>query len=127
MNGKNLLIYIDGHVLAMAKDCRVEMNVEADEVDSPTAGYNRVYRPGMKDWQVSASTLVTTVYSSLITHGRMVRLTFVVRENGSLTADRMTGSAIITKADVTGSRGSLSTGSFVFKGSGSLTQQSGVL
>ena len=85
------------------------------------------FLPGRYEWQVTVNTLVTTAYKNFLNLGKVVRLTFVVRNGQTLTTDRMTGNAIITKSEVTGSTRSLTQGSFVFQGTGKLEQQTGVL
>ena len=127
LNGNDLLIYTDGQVVASAKSCRINMDTEIEEKSMPGGGSMKSFLPGRYEWQVTVNTLVTTAYKNFLDIGKVVRLTFVVRNGQTLTTDRMTGNAIITKSEVTGSTRSLTQGSFVFQGTGKLEQQTGVL
>jgi hypothetical protein len=61
--------------------------------------------------------LVTEFLSRFSNVGQTVQLTFGVRD----TSDSMTGTAILTKSEVSASVGSLIKGSFTFRGTGALT------
>ena len=119
LNGRNLLIYAGGEVVAAAKSCRISMDFDTIETANVIDGAARTFIPGRYEWQVSVNTLVTSVHSCFEGHGQTVRLSFVVRDRfGNLSADRMTGEAFVKKADVTGTVNSLTQGSFVFQGTG---------
>lgn len=124
LKGKDLLIYADGQVVAAAKSCRISMDRDTEEVSSPTAGRNKAFRAGRKEWSVSVSTLLTSVYGSILRQSQTVRLSFVVAGSAS---DRMTGTAIVQRVEVTAAMGRLALGSFIFKGSGKLEYQANVI
>jgi hypothetical protein len=64
---------------------------------------------------------VTNVRSWFETPDAAIRVSFVVRdEYGTLMGDRMTGQAIVKKAEVSASVGSLMQGQFTFQGTGAL-------
>lgn len=119
-----MLIYADGQVVAAAKSCRISMDRDTEEVSSPTAGRNKAFRAGRKEWSVSVSTLLTSVYGSILRQSQTVRLSFVVAGSSS---DRMTGTAIVQRVEVTAAMGRLASGSFIFKGSGKLEYQANVI
>ena len=96
LNGRNLLIYAGGEVVAAAKSCRISMDFDTIETANVIDGKARTFIPGRYEWQVSVNTLVTSVHSCFEGHGQTVRLSFVVRDRfGNLSADRMTGEAFV--------------------------------
>lgn len=121
--GNNLLIYANGSVVAAAKTCRISTDAELIACASATDGDFRAFKVGKSSWQISVTSLVTNVRSWFETPDAAIRVSFVVRdEYGTLMGDRMTGKAIVTKADVSASVGSLMQGQFTFQGTGALAQ-----
>lgn len=117
INGRNLLVYTDGVAVAAAQSCKINVKVEDREISRPDFGDTLVFKPGRYEWSVSVSTLVTEFLSRFSDVGQTVQLTFGVRD----TSDSMTGTAILTKSEVSASVGSLVKGSFTFRGTGALT------
>ena len=118
--GRDLLVYADGVVVAAAKSCSLSMEADTLETAGVDAGA-RSYMSGRKDWSVKVGNLVTSVQGHFAPIGSMLRLSMVIcDELGNPTSDRLTGEAFVTGADVTGTVGHLVQGSFTFKGSGQL-------
>ncbi len=118
--GRDLLVYADGVVVAAAKSCSLSMEADTLETAGVDAGA-RSYMSGRKDWSVKVGNLVTSVQGHFAPIGAMLRLSMVIcDELGNPTSDRLTGEAFVTGADVTGTVGHLVQGSFIFKGSGQL-------
>jgi hypothetical protein len=118
--GRDLLVYADGVVVAAAKSCSLSMEADTLETAGVDAGA-RSYMSGRKDWSVKVGNLVTSVQGHFAPIGAMLRLSMVIcDELGNPTSDRLTGEAFVTGADVTGTVGHLMQGSFSFKGSGAL-------
>lgn len=127
LKGKDLLIYMDGQVVAAAKSCRISMDTEVGEKSKPGGGNTKSFLSGRYEWSVTVNRLVTNVSENFLNLNKVVRLTFVVRNGQTLTDDRMTGNAFVKKSEVIASLASLTQGSFVFQGTGKLEQQTGVL
>ena len=118
--GRDLLVYADGVVVAAAKSCSLSMEADTLETAGVDAGA-KSYMSGRKDWSVKVGNLVTSVQGHFAPIGAMLRLSMVIcDELGNPTSDRLTGEAFVTGADVTGTVGHLVQGSFSFKGSGQL-------
>ena len=117
LQGNNLIIYVDGVAVAAAKSCTVTM--EVGSIDTAGSGRTKASMPTVKDWSVKTSVLVTSLNGHFALNGK-VRLSVAVVDNGEITADRMTGEAIVTSANVSAAVGNLVQGSFSFKGSGQL-------
>lgn len=118
--GRDLLVYADGVVVAAAKSCSLSMEADTLETAGVDAGA-RSYMSGRKDWSVKVGNLVTSVQGHFAPIGAMLRLSMVIcDELGNPTSDRLTGEAFVTGADVAGTVGHLVQGSFTFKGSGQL-------
>ena len=118
--GRDLLVYADGVVVAAAKSCSLSMEADTLETAGVDAGA-RSYMSGRKNWSVKVGNLITSVQGHFAPIGAMLRLSMVIcDELGNPTSDRLTGEAFVTGADVTGTVGHLVQGSFTFKGSGQL-------
>ena len=122
LQGNNLIIYVDGVVVAAAKSCTVTM--EVGSIDTAGSGRTKASMPTVKDWSVKTSVLVTSLnVTSLNGHFALsgkVRLSVAVVDGGEITTDRMTGEAIVTNANVSAAVGNLVQGNFSFKGTGAL-------
>lgn len=121
IHGRNLIIYADGVAIAAAKSCTVSMSINDIEAASDTNGSAKTFLPTQKEWTVRCNTLVTSLTGHFANIGDTIRLSMAVCDwEKNPTTDRMTGDAIVTSASITASVGNLVTGSFSFKGSGSL-------
>lgn len=122
IKGNDLIISLDGVAIAGAKECVIEVDSDFKEVSSPDSGKYRTYKPGRKSWSVRVNSLVPdndTVCSRLLKAGNLYDISMYVRNNAEF--DRIDGEAYLQHADVSGSRGGLVTGSWVFLGNGAIT------
>ena len=124
INGRNLLIYAEGKVVAAAKVCRISIDSELIEVAGVDGGQSKCYTYAMLSWTVTVTKLVTMVHELFESAGNFVRLSFIVRDKyGKLSGDRMTGDALIKSVAVDGTTGSLVTGNITFQGNGKLIRE----
>ena len=121
LHGRNIFVYQNGVAIAAAKSCEIHVDCEKVEVATQHSDEWREYEAGRKTWNVKITTLVVSVSGHLMNIGDSLRLTFgSVDELKRLGADRLTGYALCTNADVVAQVGSLAKGSFQFDGSGGL-------
>ena len=121
INGNNILIYIDGTVVAGTKSNEVQSNRELIEIASPTSGEWRQFIAGRKDWGFTVSWIVSNhadIQQLLLNAGVVT-----VRIVGRGETLGLTGSAIVQTCRMTFTRGNLAQGSLQLKGSGALTQE----
>ena len=121
MNGNNIIVYKDGTAIAGAKSAEISTSVGTIEVASATSGQWREFITGRKEWSLSCGYLITanSGVRDLLTVG--TTCTIKVKGRGAADSTGVSGSAIITKCNITASRGNLVQGSFQFQGSGQLT------
>lgn len=115
IKGNDLRIYADGVAIAAAKSCELDVSSEIVEVSSPSSGEWRSFRSGRKSWSVSVSGLVLSVTDGIGRVGSVVTIRLVAD------GEELTGDAICTTWRVTGQRGALAQGSFMFQGTGRLS------
>ena len=60
LHGENLMISVDGSVLAASKSCNVDVDVDTIKVSSPTDGAWEHSIAGRKSWKVTTSHLLMT-------------------------------------------------------------------
>lgn len=124
MNGNNIIVLMDGVAIAAAKSCTISKKVEAIETANSADGRAKSYIPGLREWSVSVRALVTSMPDFFTNPGQKVSLSIAVRDNnGEYTADRVTGTAIIESAKITGTVGNLITAEVKFLGTGSLERE----
>lgn len=112
---------MDGVAIAAAKSCTITKRVEAIETGNSVDGRAKSYIPGLREWSVSVRALVTSMPDFFANPGQTVSLSIAVRHNnGEYTADRVTGTAIIESAKITGTVGNLATAEVKFLGTGAL-------
>lgn len=119
--GKNVFIYSgtsgETALIAFAKSCTVSKSCELIEKASSTSATAREYVAGRTDWEITITHLVsaTAPYDGLLKVGSSYSLSVVIGNT------RKTGTAICTKAVITGAVGNLANGQVTFKGTGELT------
>ena len=124
VHGRNLLIYVDGSVVAAARTCTMNMTVDTTQVSNPLNTRCKSFLPERKSWTVTVTKLVAVVHTLFEENEQPVRLSFVVRDKyGNLMGDRMTGDALIKNVSVDATVGSLATGSITFQGTGELIRE----
>lgn len=121
IKGNDLIVYADGVAVGAAKSC--ELQIVGDVLDCAGVDGWRRYVGGRKSWSMSVGRLLTDLDVVKMV-GRRVRVTFGARMSGSLTADRLSGEAIVTGVRVVGSRMSLSVCTLTLQGCGSLERRS---
>lgn len=119
--GKNIKIYAGSSgtspLIAMAKTCTISKKCGIIEKASATNATSKEFIADREEWEISLGHLVS---SSAPFDGLLkVRGTYGI--SVVIGTTRKTGTAICTQAEITGSVGSLATGSIKFKGSGPLT------
>ncbi len=119
--GKDVQIYAGSSgtspLIAMAKTCTISKKCGLIEKASATNATSKEYIADREEWEVSLGHLVS---SSAPFEGLLkVRGTYGI--SVVIGTMRKTGTAICTQAEITGSVGSLATGSIKFKGTGPLT------
>ena len=121
INGNNILIYVNGAVVAGTRSNEVQSNRELIEIASPTSGEWREFITGRKDWGFTISWLVSShsdIQQLLLNAGVVT-----VRIIGRGQSLGLTGQAIVQSCKMTFTRGNLAQGSLQLKGSGPLTQE----
>ena len=121
INGNNILIYVNGAVVAGTRSNEVQTNRELIEIASPTSGEWRQFITGRKDWGFTVSWLVSShsdIQQLLLSAGVVT-----VRIVGRGETLGLTGRAIVQTCRMTFTRGNLAQGSLQLKGTGALTQE----
>ena len=121
INGNNILIYIDGTVVAGTRSNEVQSNRELIEIACPTSGEWREFIAGRKDWGFTVSWLVSShadIQQLLLNAGVVT-----VRIVGRGETLGLTGSAIVQTCRMTFTRSNLAQGSLQLKGNGPLTAE----
>ena len=121
INGNNILIYVNGAVVAGTRSNEVQTNRELIEIASPTSGEWREFIMGRKDWGFTISWLVSSHQDieQLLLNAGVVTVRIVGR--GQETG--LTGQAIVQTCRMTFTRGNLAQGSLQLKGNGPLTKE----
>lgn len=119
--GKDIQIYAGSSgtspLIAMAKTCTISKKCGIIEKASATNATSKEFIADREEWEISLGHLVS---SSAPFDGLLkVRGTYGI--SVVVGTSRKTGTAICTQAEITGSVGSLATGSIKFKGTGPLT------
>ena len=120
-NGNNVLIYVDGSLVAGTRSDEVQSGCETIEIANPSSGDWRQFIVGRKEWSISQSWLLPAA-SDL---GRLLQVgtTVTIRILGRGAAKGLTGQAIVKTCKVTNTRGNISNGSFSFQGTGALVEE----
>ena len=119
--GKDVQIYAGSSgtspLIAMAKTCTISKKCGIIEKASATNATSKEFIADREEWEISLGHLVS---SSAPFEGLLkVRGTYGI--SVVIGTTRKTGTAICTQAEITGSVGSLATGSIKFKGTGPMT------
>ena len=128
IHGKDIIIYEGSDepvAIAASKSCTIDKQAGTVETSSPASGTARSYASGRTDWVCTMNNLVLSVKDNMLRVGETYFITMGVR--GSST-DTITGYAICTECNITGTVGNLAQGSFRFQGSdrdGTLPPQPG--
>ena len=120
-NGNNVLIYVNGSAVAGTRSNEIQTDGGLIEISSPDTGAWAAFIAGRKSWSFTSSWLVTT--STDLKRLLQVGTTVTIRIIGRGDSIGMTVTAIITTCKVTASCGNIANGSFAFKGTGALTEE----
>ena len=119
--GKDVQIYAGSSgtspLIAMAKTCTISKKCGLIEKASATNATSKEFIADREEWEISLGHLVSSSapFEGLLKVRGKYTLSVVIGTT------RKTGTAICTQAEITGSVGSLATGSIKFKGTGPLT------
>lgn len=119
LEGRNIMIYRDGVLIAGTRSNDVESECEKKEVSSPAVGVWRRYKAGRKGWRVTVNYLVPAVANldDLLKVGETYALEFRDRSGNGLG-----GQALCDFCKITATLGNLVQGSFQFTGDGELSE-----
>lgn len=119
--GKDVQIYAGSSgtspLIAMAKTCTISKKCGLIEKASATNATSKEYIADREEWEISLGHLV----SSSAPFEGLLKVRGIYGISVVIGSTRKTGTAICTQAEITGSVGSLATGSIKFKGTGPLT------
>ena len=127
MNGKDIIVYSGGTAIAATTVNDISNAAELQPFSSPNTADYKEYRAKDKSWRIVTNYLVTSVSGSLtdlLKAGNTY--TLVISATGQTGSNKqgLTGTAICQECRITATNGNLCQGSFVFQGSGPLTQTS---
>ena len=120
-NGNNVLIYVDGSLVAGTRSDEVQSGCETIEIANPSSGDWRQFIVGRKEWSISQSWLLPA--ASDLDRLLQVGTTVTIRILGRGAAKGLTGTAIVKTCKITNTRGNISNGSFAFQGTGALVEE----
>ncbi len=118
INGNNILIYVNGAVVAGTRSNEVQVGRDMIEIANPDDGQWKKFIAGRKEWSISVAWLVTSyadINKLLIEDSEVT-----VRIGGRGQSGGLVGGAIVQTCKMTLTRGNLANGSLVLKGSGAL-------
>lgn len=123
IHGRNLIIKVGGTAIGAARSCDIDVSCSLIEVTKPNAtsaeAKARHYITDRTGWTVTASGFLEGMSTALLSVGTTVTLTCEV--SGINPSDTVSGSAIVQQCRATGTVGQLSQCSFVFQGTGPLS------
>ena len=73
LQGRNLIIKMNGQAIAAAKSCTIDVSAMKIEVSGPTSGEYEEYMAGRKSWSVAVGGLVMIAQDALPTHLRTLK------------------------------------------------------
>lgn len=121
INGNNVLIYVNGALVAGTRSDEIQTDCELIEIASPDTGQWAAYIAGRKTWAINQSWLL--LFASDIERLLMTGTIVTIRVFGRGASTGLTGTAIVKACKITSTCGNISNGSFVFQGIGPLTQE----
>ena len=125
INGNQIILkrYISGSwtTIGYIRSQEPETHADMQEVSSPNQGQWREFLSGRKDWKMTASWIVgvTSQIYWLLEVGEKYKLRCEDRNNANIYVE---GYAYVEQCRVTMTRGNIIQGSFVFRGTGPLSQ-----
>lgn len=125
MNGKDIIVYSGGTAIAATTVNDISNAAELQPFSSPNTADYKEYRAKDKSWRIVTNYLVTSVSGSLtdlLKAGNTYTLVIGATGQTASSKQGLTGTAICQECRITATNGNLCQGSFVFQGSGPLTQ-----
>ena len=120
-NGNNVLIYVNGALVAGTRSDEIQTDCGLIEIASPDTGQWSAYIAGRKTWDINQSWLL--LFASDIERLLLTGTTVTIRIFGRGASTGLTGTAIVKTCKITSTCGNISNGSFAFQGTGPLTQE----
>ena len=127
MNGKDIIVYSGGTAIAATTVNDISNAAELQPFSSPNTADYKEYRAKDKSWRIVTNYLVTSVgvaLADLLKVGNTYTLVIGATGQTASSKQGLTGTAICQECRITATNGNLCQGSFVFQGSGPLTQTS---
>ena len=121
INGNNVLIYVNGALVAGTRSDEIQVDCGLIEIASPDTGQWAAYIAGRKTWAINQSWLL--IVASDIERLLMAGTIATIRIFGRGESTGLTGTAIVKTCKITSTCGNISNGSFAFQGIGPLTQE----
>ena len=127
MNGKDIIVYSGSTAIAATTVNDISNAAELQPFSSPNTADYKEYRAKDKSWRIITNYLVTSssgALTDLLKVGNTYTLVIGATGQTASSKQGLTGSAICQECRIVATNGNLCTGSFVFQGSGPLTQTS---
>lgn len=124
LHGRNINVKVNGTIIAKAKSCQLNVQCDITEISSATTGTWKQFLAGRKEWDIDVTTFVDVVKTGFDLVGQTVTIEFgqvSASSRADLTADKLSGSAIVTMYAIGGEVKGLATSQMQFKGNGALT------
>ena len=127
IHGENLILAINGTPLAASKSCSLSKSSSFIEVAPPTAGDWEAFVPSKKAWSMSSDCLLGTMdaYKTLDAAWK-AGTALTIRFFNTEYDENETGTAYIDSLNLDASKGNLAKMSVSLKGSGPLTEYTGM-
>ena len=121
INGNDIIVLMNGTVIAGTKSDELKVDCETIKIASATDQSWTHYIAGRKSWSLTVGWLLmaNTDVRKVLQVGSSVTIKFMGR--GATDANGLIGSAIIKTCKITAVRGNIAQGSFAFVGNGPLT------
>lgn len=120
VHGENLILSLNGIIVATSKTCELEFSQELIEAASPVCGADREYVPGKRGWTISAEGLCQTMnYIGSLQADISTQYTVQFYDTDSQIYRK--GKCYITSLHISGSIGKIVTYSVSLQGSGAFS------
>lgn len=123
IHGRNINVKVNGVIIAKARSSQMNVQCDVTEISSATSGTWKQFLAGRKEWSVEVTKYVEVVKTGFDLVGQEVTLEFgqvSASNRGQLSADKVSGSAIVTMYAMSGEVGGLAQAQMQFQGSGPL-------
>lgn len=120
--GKDLALYIDDNLVALAKNCNIDATGDLVEVSNILSGRAKKYIAGRYGWQITSESLVSADNAGFLSflaklkEGARVAVAFTTPES-----PRLAGYAFVQSLSESGAIGSMATYKVTLVGDGSLS------